>query len=108
MAVYHRGLLLIVIKYSSTVTRGANSRVTGPLGRSLNEIRGSRVYAAATKPQQRPAQDYFVCYGVLKTYRVYFIAGVKVSSNDPRPSITEFKGILNGRLYDRPKRKRGR
>lgn len=40
-AVYHRGLLLIVIKYSSTVTCGRNSR-DGLLARSLNEIRGSQ------------------------------------------------------------------
>lgn len=35
--------------------------------------------------------DYFECYGVLKTYLMYFIVSVKMSSNDPRPSIMGFR-----------------
>lgn len=64
VAVYHRGLLLIVIKYSSTVTCG-RILVTGLLARSLNEIRGSHLYCG----YKTATTDWKIILNVLQRFK---------------------------------------
>jgi len=89
-AVYHRGLLLIVIKYSSTVTRGKFSWRTP---RSILKWDSRAALILRIQNRNDRLEDYFECYGVLKTYFRYFIVSVKMSSNDPRPSIMGFRNL---------------
>lgn len=88
--VYHRGLLLIVIKYSSTVTRGKFSWRTP---RSILKWDSRAALILRIQNRNDRLEDYFECYGVLKTYLMYFIVSVKMSSNDPRPSIMGFRNL---------------
>lgn len=88
--VYHRGLLLIVIKYSSIVTCGKFSWRT-PCSILKWDSRAALMLRIQNRNDR--LEDYFECYGVLKTYLMYFIVSVKMSSNDPRPSIMGFRNL---------------
>lgn len=89
-AVYHRGLLLIVIKYSSTVTRSKFSWRT-PRSILKWDLRAALILRIQNRNDR--LEDYFECYGILKTYLMYFIVSMKMSSNDPRPSIMRFRNL---------------
>lgn len=89
-AVYHYGLLLIVIKYSSIVTCGKFSWRTP---RSILKWDSRAALILRIQNRNDRLEDYFECYGVLKTYLMYFIVSVKMSSNDPRPSIMRFRNL---------------